>query len=479
MPKKTKIIISDTHIGAGGWVEGNRLEDFTSDAEFVAWLHALVEESNREQIAMDFIINGDWIEFLQVPDVNRFEPARVYETSFYTEVAEAAALRRLQVVYEWHPGIFLGLTDFLNPGPPRRRLHILFGNHDPEIVYPGVQAQLRRLLHAEGDLADLVQIGARRLHEDGVFIEHGNAYVESVNRFSNPDAPFDPLRPGQIERPSGSSFVTHFFNHLEWQRAWVDGVHPVTTLIFYALAFEPAFALKVLKAFLEAVPGLVLDIAATPTPPGPEEPPTAREQVLEQLADPAQQAEIARRLAEDPAFAEAFAAQVQQALQEQGATPPPPEGIAQATLPLPPEERARLIAEMAQQALHDEAVAIVERTGAAVVLFGHIHERVETRLENGGLYLNTGAWVWKGDFSQQGDEVWRDLLADPDKYSEQRTLTYARIDFDEQGVMGQARLLTVGDLPAPPAPPGPQPHPSLWARLLLTFRNVFRCLFGK
>ena len=260
--KKTKIIISDTHIGAGGWSEGNRLEDFISDAEFVAWMHALVDESNRDDVEIDFFINGDWIEFLQIPDALRFEPPRPYETSLYTGVEEAAAVRRLEVVYEWHPGIFLGLADFLNPGPPRRRLHILFGNHDPELIYPRVQARLRQMLNADGRAGRSGADRARRLYEDGVYIEHGNAYVEQVNRFSNPDQPFDPLHPGQIERPNGSSFVTHFFNQLEWERPWVDGVHPVTTLIFYALAFEPAFALKVLKAFLAAAPGMLRDLAA-------------------------------------------------------------------------------------------------------------------------------------------------------------------------------------------------------------------------
>ena len=73
--------------------------------------------------------------------------------------------------------------------------------------------------------------------------------------------------------------------------------------------------------------------------------------------------------------------------------------MAQAVGPLPPEEQARAIAEMARQALVAEATKIVEHTGVQVVLFGHIHERVQTRLENGGLYLNTGAWVWQGDFS--------------------------------------------------------------------------------
>ncbi|HEY54347.1 MAG TPA: hypothetical protein G4N94_12930, partial [Caldilineae bacterium] len=262
--KSAKFVISDTHIGAGGREQGNNLEDFISDAEFRRWIHALVRESNRDNVDMELIINGDWIEFLQIPAVEKFEPYHLYAVGDYAGCSEEEALQRLEIIQRWHPGIFLGLSAFLNQGPPRRTVTILFGNHDPEIVYPAVQTRLRQLLNATGEDANLVDIGARRYFKDGVFIEHGNAYVEEVNRFTDPDNPFEPGNPAQVERPPGSHFVTHFFNQLEWERPWVDGVHPLTSLIFYALAFEPSFALDILGALLKIAPDYALGLAETP-----------------------------------------------------------------------------------------------------------------------------------------------------------------------------------------------------------------------
>ncbi len=469
MYRKAKIVISDTHVGAGGRAEGNKLEDFISDAEFVRWIHNLIDESNQQGIEMDFIINGDWIEFLQIPAVDQFQPHLQYDSSYYTDVSETAALKRLEIAHEWHPSVFLALSDFLNPGLPRRTITILFGNHDPELVYPAVQQRLRQMLNATGAEADLVQFGPRIYFKDGVYAEHGNAYVESVNRFTDPDHPFDPKNPQLIERPSGSHFVTHFFNQLEWERPWVDGVHPLTALIFYALAFEPGLALRVLKAFLQVAPDIFLEISAAPgTGAG-----SVSEQLLAQMATPEQEAEMAARLQSDPDFARTMQAQVQEALREKGMAPTPPT-IAGAVADTPPEIRAREITEYYWQLLEEAADKIAREQGAQVVLFGHIHERVQKQLPSGATYLNTGTWVWKGDFSTAPDRVWQDLMVNPDKYSNVRDLTYARIDYDENGAISQARLLRVGNEPSPPPAPGPLPEPGLWTRFLLWLKSMFR-----
>ena len=79
MTAKTKIIISDLHLGAGlEGAGGNRLEDFISDIDFVEWVHGLTAESNRTGADMEFIINGDFMEMLQVPAVVRFDPTEPY-----------------------------------------------------------------------------------------------------------------------------------------------------------------------------------------------------------------------------------------------------------------------------------------------------------------------------------------------------------------------------------------------------------------
>ena len=394
MLRKTKIIISDTHIGAGGAKEGNKLEDFISDAEFEGWLRRLVEESDRADVEMELIINGDWIEFLQVPEVSQFQPPHSYDASAYTSATVAAALQRLAIVAAWHPGIFRSLADFLHPTPPRRSITVLYGNHDPEMVFPDVQRRIRELLNVTGADADLVAFGPRRYFKDGVYIEHGNAYVEEVNRFQNADAPFDPGDPTRIERPAGSRFVTNFFNKVEWQRPWIDGVNPLTSLIFYALAFEPAFALRMIKAFLAVAPDVLFDVAgATATP-------RASNQILSQIRSSDQEAAVAQRLASDPAFAAAFTAQVQQALTEKGAAPAALDSVAMAALDSSPAQKARAIELHFWAELERAAEQKAKEVGAKVVLFGHIHERVDETSGFGGDVSEHGHMDLEGRLQQ-------------------------------------------------------------------------------
>ncbi len=475
MSRKTKIIISDTHIGAGGAEEGNKLEDFISDAEFVKWLHELVVESDQDCVDMELIINGDWIEFLQIPSSDRFEPHRPYDTDLYTEHGEAAALARLQIVNEWHPGIFLGLADFLRARAPCRTITILYGNHDPELAYPGVQERIRQMVNATGQYANLIDIGSRIYFEDGVYIEHGNAYVESLNRFSDPDHPFDPNHPKQVERPTGSHFVTYFFNQVEWQRPWIDGVHPMTSMIFYALAFEPRFALDILKAFLSVAPDIFKDIGLAGNS---DEQPSTGGHLLNQINSPEQREHLAQQLESDPAFAVIFTRDVQQALIEKGAMEASPEGMAGSPGDVLPIVRAREITEQYWHMLQATAEKIALEKNARVVLFGHIHEAIEKRLPSGALYLNTGTWVWKGDFREASDELWQDLVRHPEKYMFARKLSYARIDYTERGNLAGARLEQIGETSRPPLDPGPQPKPSFWTRLLLSIRGLFTRLFA-
>ncbi len=468
MSAKAIIIISDTHIGAGGAQQGNKLEDFISDEIFFDWVHRLRDESERTGAEMILVINGDWIEFLQVPEAETFDPSRIYEADAYRNRSEEAALKRLEIVHAGHPLIFQALADFLFPGPPRRSLVILFGNHDPELAYSGVQDRLLTLLGATGRKRDLVRIGERSFFEDGVYVEHGNAYTEQINRFTDPDHPFDPEEPTLIQRPPGSYVVTDFYNDIEWERPWIDGVHPMTSLVFYALAYDPAFAIRVVKAFLQAAPDLFGDIIAT----GAEEE-SESQRLLAEIESTDEQA-LAQRLAGDPDFAAEFSEQVARALEAEGSAPPE---VAQAIAtggigPALPEERAQDIAEQFWRALEAAAERVAWEQAARVVAFGHIHERIEKLLPGGAVYLNTGAWVWKANFSKSPDAVWRDLIAHPEKYMNQRHLTYARVDIAADGRITAAQLLLANDPPDPPAPPSPMPPAGLWARFVLAVRKI-------
>ena len=142
--------------------------------------------------------------------------------------------------------------------------------------------------------------------------------------------------------------------------------------------------------------------------------------------------------------------QVEDALVEQGAIPAAPGGVAaRPSEPMTPQERARDISERYWLMLEEAAERIVVEQGAKVILFGHIHEPIEKELPSGAIYLNTGTWIWKGDFTEATDETWQDLINHPEKYMNERDLSYARIDFNKAGQMISARLERTGRAPTP------------------------------
>ena len=249
----------------------------------------------------------------------------------------------------------------------------------------------------------------------------------------------------------------------------------MTALIFYAFAFDPALALRLLQHFLAVAPDVFLRPAAAPTPGHPG----VSDQLLAQIEDPAQAEALAERMRTDPGFAAQYAAQVEWALVEKGAAPSAPPNFAGGPDNVSPLERGQALTEHFWHVLEEQAAAIAGKTGARVVLFGHIHIREDMPLANGARYLNTGTWIWGADFREAPDNLWQDLFAHPEKYSQARDLSYARIDFSEHGALTQVRLERAGAPPTPPAPPPePQPQPGLWARLLLGVRAFFRRLFS-
>ncbi len=439
MTTRFKIIISDTHLGAGlEGAGGNRLEDFTSDVDFVEWVHRLIEESNTTGADVEFIINGDFLEMLQVPAVPRFDPQALFPPAVYAATDEAAAELKLTHVMQGHPGVFAALADFINDTGPRRNVVILKGNHDPELFWPGVQQALRETLGATGDLAGLLEFPVTSYISDGVYVEHGNQYTEKVNRFVNFAAPLDPLDPTRLEAPWGSRFVIEFFNQVERQRGWVDGVKPMTALIWYSLQFDFAFAIAALRALLAAMPhiGLPPDLAP--------EAQAAAASLENELADPAAVAALEREYQTDPAVQRALHSRILNVLgdlQVDG-TPPP------AAIDLTPTNALQIAEEIQERTwleLRNTAERIARETGARLVTFGHTHHAEVVTLEGGATYINSGCWLWRGDFTGAPASTWADLFQHPEKFTRTRQLNYVRVDYDahDQPV---GRLLEAGQV---------------------------------
>ena len=473
MPGKFKIAVSDLHLGAGYFEGGNLLEDFGGDAQFGVLLDAVVAESEREGSEVELILNGDAFEMLQVPVVEAFDPGQPYPPEAYHSSSEEDSVRKMDLIIAGHRPFFAALGRFLRHGPPRRSVTFIKGNHDVNLHWLAVQDRIRQAIGATGGRRSLLVFEERCVSREGIYIEHGNQYAEIVDRLADMEEPHDHERPGQLALPLGSWFVMDVFNEVERERYWVDGVKPITALVWYALAYDFAFAARSLVTLLQALPDLAEEAFREA---GQEEP-----RLLSQLEDPDRVAEMAARYEEDLVFRTQFNAEVARLL----APPPDPAFGEPAVLrgvsdPVAMGDQVRL---RVQSALYKVASLRASEEKARLVVFGHTHNAGVDDLPGGSTYINSGTWTWWVDFSGAGQETWRDLFEHPERFARKRRLSYVRIDYDEAG-QPRGQLLTVeGDAvqpapPPPPSPPPPAPEPSFWERLALWLRSQWARLTG-
>lgn len=477
MSTPTKIILSDLHLGAGLFGGANPLEDFRHDREFYDFMLTLRDESESTGRPMDLIINGDFIEFLQVPavPVSEYDPRRQYPEDAYRTTTEADSVLRIDLVIAGHRPFFEGLAAFLSERP-RRTVTIIKGNHDIPLYWSGVQWRIREALGATGPRAALLTFAERFFCQDGVYVEHGNQYGDPLNSLDNFENPVDPHQPDRLKMPLGSRFVVEFFNHVESEKWWVDAVKPITAFIAYGMVLEPAFALKALAILLTAIPGMIF----RPFTAGPGEW-SPLDAVRADNVD-----EVARRYADDPDFRRAMDAALDAYLGSIGPPSPtvrapggetgsPQIGAQAGSLVrfrqflqrfwarVPRLRRRGARTETVRPALLETgqriswrfsdnlvkvAQQIIQQRGVSLVVFGHTHE---ARLEvlQGGVYANSGTWTWWRDFSRASPEEWRQLLERPETFLTPHYLTYVRVDHGPEGHLRASVHDLSGSLPLP------------------------------
>ncbi len=445
MPGKFKIIISDLHLG-GGFPQINPLEDFTHDDVLSALLEELAAESDRQGADLELIVNGDAFEMLQVPHVDEYDPAQAYPSDLYHSSSEADSVRKMRLIVAGHRSLFDALGRFLRLGPPRRWVTFVKGNHDLNLYWPGVQNCLREALGATGRRSGLLVFEELCVSREGIYVEHGNQYAELIDRVDHMEKPLHPTRPGQLALPLGSWFVMDVLNPVERSRYWIDGVKPITALIWYALAFDFPFAAGALAMLLRALPGIVEEAFLDAVPMEADLQAAGRgDSLSERLEDPAQVEALAAHYQQDASFRAQFNGEVANVLA------PPPEQAREpvaASLEVAPDlgdpvVMGNQVYNRALSALSFSASRQAAEKEAAVVVFGHTHHAVQEPLLGGATYINTGTWTWRADFSGAGKSTWQDLFLHPERFTNDCQLTYARIDYDEAG-RPYGRLLVYG-----------------------------------
>jgi len=237
--KKTILVISDLHLGAGLDVDGrkNSLEDFHSDEELVEFLnyHSTGEFTGIE---VELIINGDFLDLLAVPFVNYFDDEYWSET---------AALEKLELILKAHPEVMEALDKFVSL--KNKKIVYIIGNHDAEFVFPSLRERfINSFSEANRERVILTDEIETYNPAPGVYLKHGHQYEQahifdmkaSVIESSKGEKYFIP--------PWGSYYVTHVINRYKQERYHINAVRPINNFMIHGLIFDTFFTMRFMFA---------------------------------------------------------------------------------------------------------------------------------------------------------------------------------------------------------------------------------------
>lgn len=268
------LIVSDLHLSEGRSPQTKKFspnEDFFFDEEFGRFLAYYQDETRWPGRKWHLIINGDFLDFLQVTAYEGAPPELLQDVKrpeYGLGCGEQETVYKLGKIMEGHWQFFEALADFIAAG---NILSISKGNHDVEFHYQALRTAFRDELRAvyekklerEADPDRAVKLA--RLNDESIrfldwfyyekgllWVEHGNQYDE-LNNFKYwlspllPDLPKpDPKRQDDIDLPWGSLFVRYLFNRVETEEPFADNIKPQTKFIGWFLRHHPLQALMFL-----------------------------------------------------------------------------------------------------------------------------------------------------------------------------------------------------------------------------------------
>ena len=209
------IVLGDLHLGRGRNPETGRfhgLEAFFYDDDFRRFCAWLCADAGARAARLRLVFAGDVFDLLRIEPDQARPGASAAERRFGPPMSPARAAALVASILGGHPGFVDGVAAVLQAG---HEVVFLPGNHDAELQWAPVQAEVRRaLLDAAPDAGERLRFEPWFHHEPGrIWIEHGSQYdPEGAFRF--------PLRQGlpegdpEVERdmPLGNFFQRYLYN---------------------------------------------------------------------------------------------------------------------------------------------------------------------------------------------------------------------------------------------------------------------------
>lgn len=216
--KKIKLVLSDLHLGNGRYLPDgtiNPLEDFVNDTRFVEFVEHYGEQAGSDT-DVELIFNGDFFNHIQLMPQEQADGI----------LTERASVNKTAAIIRGHQRMFNALKAFNSR--PRRRVVFILGNHDPGLLWKGVQEVIRSVIQGE------VVFVPEAYRFDGVHIEHGNR-LEPIFRFDNRRYFLTKGYPEPIlNLPWGVFFVKDFIFRIKRTRPYIDKVKPYNRYMRWA-----------------------------------------------------------------------------------------------------------------------------------------------------------------------------------------------------------------------------------------------------
>ena len=223
------VIVSDFHMGKGMVLPDgalNPLEDFLYDREFAEFIHHYRTGDFGPDRQVDVICNGDFFNLLQ-------QELDVPDPAVMTEVR---SMEMIKAALQGHPEVWAALSALAQT--PKHRLTFMLGNHDPGLLWPGVQQALKKLIGGR------VEINLETWQEDGVYVEHGHRYFADSAYDTRRYFLTKGLEVPVINLPWGCYFLIHYLFHVKKERPFFDKMYPIRTYLRWAVIHDTWFAIK-------------------------------------------------------------------------------------------------------------------------------------------------------------------------------------------------------------------------------------------
>jgi UDP-2,3-diacylglucosamine pyrophosphatase LpxH len=237
--KKVVLVISDIHLGAGVYIEGKRnlLEDFHYDQELVDFLN-FYSTGDYQNMDVELVINGDFLDLLAVPNVNFFDD------EYWSE---AASLEKLRIICNAHPEVLLALDNFVSH--KNKKIVYIIGNHDAEMVFDSLKNYFLALFKQENRERILIDNENHTYCPvEGVYIQHGHEY-ELAHHYDPKNTVLELEDNRRYFIPSwGSYYVTHIINKYKQEREYANSVRPIKNFLIHGLVFDTFFTLRFMIA---------------------------------------------------------------------------------------------------------------------------------------------------------------------------------------------------------------------------------------